>query len=561
MSTKKVNKSYGKGFFSGKRRRIASRFCAVIAASIVFFIFPASFAAGQEPFMVASWNVENLFDLSCDGNEYPGYIPGAKYGWNENMLDVKLDNLSRVIADLSPDILGLQEVESAKALSLLKNRLKSRNENFSFAVIADEDSANVKCALLSKYPIITKDKITVSGEARGILRADLDILGHRLVVFVNHWKSKSGPESRRIVYAQALARAVGDLPDGTDYILLGDFNSNYNEFRTIRDRPSLNDTNGKTGINRVLKTVSNGGFVDEADLAGNPGKGLHYNLWLELEKQRRWSSIFFGTPCSPDAFLLPAALYDGKGISYVDNSFDRFDPGYIFEGDRMMRWQRAEKGKGRHLGEGYSDHLPVYACFEAAPFKFNEVPVICSIEEKNAAVANLYESKTGPVDLKLGDCAVIYRHGDNAVIKQKNGRAVYVYEAAEDLEKGVVYDIEVSRLKRYYGNLEITGIRSADKTGMIKDLKGFYIKDPDADLSDPVLENEVIGEYCGIYEDGRFYYGNGKNIRLYFRDKELAPGKGSRMCIRHARIGYHRSPELVIEKPEQIMESYESGYQ
>ena len=27
---------------------------------------------------------------------------------------------------------------------------------------------------------------------------------------------------------------------------------------------------------------------------------------------------------------------------------------------------------------------------------------------------------------------------------------------------------------------------------------------------------------------------------------------GSRIRIRHARIGYHKSPELVIEKPEQI---------
>ncbi|MCF8109925.1 MAG: endonuclease/exonuclease/phosphatase family protein [Desulfobacteraceae bacterium] len=533
-------------------KKVKAGICAVLAAAIVFFLVSASFAARQEPFIVVSWNVENLFDLSCDGSEYPGYIPGASYGWNENMLDVKLENLCRVIADLSPDIIGLQEVESAKALGLLKSRLKSRGENFPFAVMVDDDPATVKCVLLSKYPVISRRKIQVPGEARSILRADLDISGHRLVIFVNHWKSKSGPESRRIAYARALGKAAGELPEDADYILLGDFNSNYDEFRTIRDRPSLNDTNGKTGINHVLRTVSNGQFVDETDLAENPGKGLYYNLWLELEKQRRWSTIFFGTPCSPDAILLPPALYDEEGISYVDNSFDKFDPGYLFDGNRLMRWQREDHGKGRHSGGGYSDHLPVYACFKTGPFKFRDRPADCGAEDKGTAIGDLYVSGTGAVDFELSDCAVIYRHGDNAVIKQKNGRAVYVYEAAGVLEKGMVYDVTVSRLKRYYGNLEITGIRSAEKTGMIKDLKGFYIKDPGADLSDPALENEVISEYCGIYKDGRFYYGNGKDIRLYFRDKTLVPQQESRVCIRHGRIGYHRSPELVIEKLKQI---------
>ncbi|MFP4572304.1 MAG: endonuclease/exonuclease/phosphatase family protein [Desulfobacterales bacterium] len=533
--------------------KVNRRFLWFIGVWVVFALVQASAVpAGSECFRVASWNVENLFDLSHDGTEYSGYIPGAKYGWNENMLDVKLDNLSRVIADLSPDVIGLQEVESKRALTRLQERLKSTKENFSHAIIANDKSAAVKCALLSKYPVIFHDEIRVPGEGRSILRADVEISGSRLVVFVNHWKSKSGPESRRIAYARALAEEVGKLPKDTDYILLGDFNSNYDELRTIRDRSSLNDTNGKTGINHVLKTVSGDEIIDEKDLAENQDKKLHYNLWAELEKQRRWSSLFFGTPCSPDAILLPAALYDDKGISYVDNSFDKFDPGYLFDRGRLLRWQRADRGKGRHLGSGYSDHLPVYACFKTAPFKFRDTRPVCTDQGTKAAIADLYKSGTGAVGFELKDCAVIYSHGDNAVIKQKDGRAVYVYEAAGDLEKGVVYDIKVSRLKRYYGNLEITGIRSAEKTGMIKDLKSFYLKDPDADLSDSALENEVIDEYCGVYKDGRFYYGNGDKIRLYSRDKALAPEQESRICIRHARIGYHKTPELVIEKPKQI---------
>ncbi len=186
------------------------------------------------------------------------------------------------------------------------------------------------------------------------------------------------------------------------------------------------------------------------------------------------------------------------------------------------------------------------------PFEFRDGPAVCTDEGVDVQIADLYKSRTGAVDFELKNCAVIYRHEDNAVIKQKNGRAVYVYKEARQLETGRMYDISVSRLKRYRGNLEITGIESVRKKKEINDPDPYYIEDPDADLSDPALENEVTGVYSGVYKDKGFFYGKGRWIRLYFRDKSLAPAPGSRIRIRHARIGYHGSPEIVIEKPEQV---------
>lgn len=534
--------------------KLGKRCLRVSAAGLVFLlVFLAALPAVAERFRIASWNLENLFDLSHDKTEYPGYIPGGRHGWDEEMLDIKLDNVSRVISDLSPHVIGLQEVESEKVLERLQKRLRERGLELPHSVIADKKPSTVKCALLSVYPVVSSEEISVPGKKnRSILRADLDVSGNRLVVFVNHWKSKSGPESRRIENARALSAAVKDLPKDTDYLLVGDFNSNHDEFKTIQNRPSLNDTSGITGINHVLNTLEEDGLVREKDLIKKPEKQLHYNLWLEVEKQRRWSTLFFSRPGSPDSIILPSALYDKKGVSYVDNTFDRFDPGYVYDGENILRWQRAKHGKGRHLGKGYSDHLPVYACFTDNGFKFSEDRVICHDMLAEATIRDLYNSKTGSVNIELNDCAVIYTHGENAVIKQKNGRAVYVYKAAGDLEKGGVYDIAVSRLKSYYGNLEITGIESAEKTGQAGDPAVYWVKDPDADLSDPSMENEVAAGYKGIYRDERFYYGKGRRIRLYFKDKSLAPEPGSRILVRYARIGYHKSPELVIEKPEQI---------
>jgi exonuclease III len=524
----------------------------------IFLFVSACPASGGQCIKIASYNLENLFDLRYDGTEYQGYIPGGKLGWNCEMMERKLDNLSRVIDQLGADVIGLQEVESARALERLSRSLKERGINYPYSAIADLRSTTVKCALLSKFPVIdTKEIHAERGSGRSILRADLTVYEKRLVVFVNHWKSKTGPESMRLACARALAQELDDLPEDTDYVLLGDFNSNYNEYKTIAGRKSLNDTGGITGINHVLNTLYAGLLVDEKQLTAVRAKKLHYNLWLELPEKRRWSVLFWGRPGSPDAILLPASLYDDKGLSYLDNSFDRFDPGYLFENGKIRRWKRADRGKGRHLGHGYSDHLPVYACLTTGPFSFRAAPWCQPAGSGTVDIKALYKSKTGEVNLRLRNCAVIYRHDDNAVIKQDGGRAVYVYGTAGGLKKGQIYDLTVTRLKRFYGNLEITALKDLQHVKTMVSEKTWYVSGPEADLGSPALENEVISSYDGRYVKGMFYYGDKKQIRLYFRDKSLKPKTSGPVRISRARIGLHQSPELVIEKPSQIMSIYQ----
>lgn len=327
-----------------------------------------------EVFTVASYNVENLFDHTYSGTEYPDYIPDGETGWTIGMVSVKVDRIARVIADLSPDIIGLQEIESPEAFDILRENLKLKGAAYPYAAIARGKATAVKCAVLSRFSILDQSEIAVPGEyARDILRVTIAVSGKPLVVFVNHWKSKTGPESRRIACARALATAISSLPPHADYILLGDFNSNYNEDETISGRRDLNDTRGRTGINDFLKTAFGGHPVSETVLVNDSGKGLHYNLWLEIDPGHRWSAEFRGKGETPDNILLPAALYDSRGISYVDNSFDRFDPGYLFAGKHIFRWQRGNRGRGRHLGKGYSDHLPIYARFTDTPFVFKTI--------------------------------------------------------------------------------------------------------------------------------------------------------------------------------------------
>ena len=511
-------------------------------------------AAGAERFKVGCYNVENLFDLKVATTEYPGYIPDTEAGWNEKMQAIKTEHIAKVLRDLDAEVVALQEVESPAALERLQKTLQRQSAAYPYYAIADGKNTTVRCALLSRYPVAEKSEIEVPGDSnRNILRVDLDVNGCPLILFVNHWKSKTGPESRRLVYARALSAAIEDVNPGTDYLLVGDFNSNYNEYKTIRAQPDLNDTGGRTGINHVLATVEDGRLVDEKQLmATGKSQRLHYNLWRELAPKRRWSVNFFGRKQTPDAFLLPAGLYDENGIAYLDNSFDKFDPRYLFENGRIYRWQRTEKGRGRHLGRGYSDHLPVYACFTDAPFQKRSEGVTCRRRPVEATIADLYDAKAGAVNFRLRRCAVIAKRGENAVIKQKDGRAIYVYKAAEKLEKGRLYHLTVKRLYRHYGNVEIKQIDGVVTIGDAPDPETFSLQDTQRDLGRRELENEVIERVSGVYRNGWFHYGDGRKIRLHFSDKSLAPEKSGPIILSNVRIGYHRHPELVVKAADQI---------
>jgi endonuclease/exonuclease/phosphatase family metal-dependent hydrolase len=341
-----------------------------IIIGISFVLLTWSGSAGAGTVKVATYNVQNLFDLVRNGTEYEEYIPNTPMGWNRKTAEVKYGNIARVITDLAADILALQEVESKRALDLLRDTIERHGLRYPYSAIADLKQSAVKCALLSRFPITSKREIPVNEEpSRNILAVTVLVEGIPLVLFVNHWKSKRGPESLRLFYARALRRVINALPAAADFIVLGDLNSNYDEFMTFRNQARLNDTGGRTGINHVLGTIIDNELVTEKVLLRQKGNRCLYNLWLEIPPHRRWSYSFFGQKGSPDNMIIPGALYDNRGISYVDNSFDRFVRRYLFRKRRVFQWQRAENGKGRHLGEGFSDHLPVFAVFSTRPFQ------------------------------------------------------------------------------------------------------------------------------------------------------------------------------------------------
>jgi len=329
----------------------------IVAILILFF----HYALG-DVLKVATYNVENLFDLKRNGYEYKEYIPYGYSQWNQKNYTIKLNNTARVIKDIDADIIGLQEIESLQALKDLRKTLKRKGVYYPYYAIANKKNTTVKVALLSKIPFLyaKEVRVTSSYKYRNILEVKYKLKnGEYLYIFVNHWKSKSGPESMRIVSAKALKRRVAQLGYDKNIIALGDFNSHYEEYKTFQRKRKLNNTHGHTGINHILGTLD----VQKPAHHIHLQKGDFYNLWYDIAQQKRYTHIYRKHKEALDSILVTQALLDAKGIDYIPHSLKPFDAPYLVRKNFIYRWQMSYGKRKKHKGKGYSDHLPLVAKF------------------------------------------------------------------------------------------------------------------------------------------------------------------------------------------------------
>lgn len=502
-----------------------------------FLLFILPLLLWTKPFKIATYNVENLFDASFQGTEYEEYIPG-KHNWNRRMVEIKLNHTAEVICDLDADILGLQEIENKHIFKQLIKKLEKVGCKYRYHAITSKKGASIQVALLSRFPIKKQKDIQVSfsPRVRNILEVEVDVGGHGLTLFVNHWKSKAykGYESKRIKYAKALQARIARLAPSKEYIILGDFNSDYNAYLTLSEKN--NDTQGKTGFSDVLKTKVEEHQILKAQL------GQHYTLWKELEIEDRWSHKFYGKKSSLDQIVLPQKLFDGRGVDYVNNSFKVYKADYLFtKRGYINRWRYKN---GKHMAKGYSDHLPVFAYFDTKPYRVDKNQNIFQ-EIKKKMIEYFYSVESIEGQIRLEDVVVVLKRGRNAVVKQSpSGRGIMLYGCAGELKEGHKYDLLVEAIKTYYGLKEIT------HAYVLKD-KGEVSPRPYTHTMEDTkwIQNEVIKEIRGIYIN-RYLYISDKKIPIYFKKKKSTPSNGSNIKIHYAHLGYYKKEQLVIYSPK-----------
>lgn len=373
------------------------------ALKIVFFFLiavGAAYASNRDTtFSVVAYNVENFFDL--DGvsifDDYEQDYPDDHLGYAPRKLLTKLSAAVRVLKTVGdgtgPEIILFQEFENdfspqssvtdfdafleahaGKSVStMLGEGWQSEYEGipavaWMLKAMADAGMTGYQVAVapqkprskgiahvnatFSKFPILESNAYPLK-EARDVLEVSIDVDGHVVWLFNNHWKSgASNPEREpiRVANARVLRRLVdarlAENPNA-DIIAGGDLNAHYNQSALF---PRI-----QTGINDILGSSGDERFT-ENDL---------YNLWFELPVEDRYSEVWRGRKGTLMHLIVSPGLYDDKGVSYLDSSFDKIvipelnsDPF-----GRPLKWHFAGSEGG-----GASDHFPLVAEFSVKPF-------------------------------------------------------------------------------------------------------------------------------------------------------------------------------------------------
>lgn len=350
-------------------------------------------------FTVVTYNVENLFDV--DGvamfDDYVMEKESEPLGYSRRKFQTKLENIAAALKTFNdgagPEIILFQELEADFTPELSVEDLEvflSEHAGQSLAdmlgsewlehyagypshvwllkALSDAGLINYEVvvspsygmdsgiahtnAVFSKYPI-TDFELHRLEQARDIIEAEIDVEGHPLTIYVNHWKSGASNPDREPIRVEN-ARVLRELIDAkraqepsADIIVAGDLNSHYNHSKLFPDI--------ETGINDVLGSRGAENFS---------GSDL-YNLWFELSPGARYSEVWRGNRGTLMHMLVTPGLYDDAGVNYIDGSFDKL----VLTGlnadavGRPLRWTFAGE-----TGGGSTDHFPIYARFKVGPF-------------------------------------------------------------------------------------------------------------------------------------------------------------------------------------------------
>jgi len=365
------------------------------AGLVLLFLFGIS-SLRLSALSVVAYNVENLFD--ADGvSVYDDYGPSR---YTAGHLLVKVQNIAKVLAQVDggsgPDIVVLSEIEIdqspgkedpkvwraafgrrtlQEALSkdpldpvladlpaeawLLKALEEAGLNGYQIVSGHEKPSKHedgnpraIRNVVLSRLPVTAVRSHPIRS-ARDILEVVVDVEGHPLTIFANHWKSgASDPATEEIrkENARTLRTRLDQIfqsDPNADVVIAGDLNSHYNQSRRYRQM-------GETGINDILGSQGN-------ELALRGTKDL-YNLWFELPSNNRGSDIYQNEWGTLMHLIVSRGLYDGRGVQCVDNSFVVLKvPGLnadVF--GRPIRWSRGT------TPAGFSDHFPLLARFQVA---------------------------------------------------------------------------------------------------------------------------------------------------------------------------------------------------
>lgn len=381
-----------------------------IGVLVFFFLFIqiggcSPFEAGSS-IEIISWNVQNLFDGIDNGKEYPEFDPGQGK-WNDSLFHDRLEKISEIIIASSPprgpDILILEEIENGNCIDQLNQfYLPLCGYRYHFT---SNNPTSIQTAILSRCPIqiLRSHRISCIPDSdtlyfRDIMEAEIELPESKLLVFINHWKSRRGgvseSEHLRIQSSTALNQIIQKRQSTSEYenhgiIICGDLNESHDQFSQWEEKTlcalmpwksfAENELKPKSPLEMLLGTVFYSEtygetpnplliFTDkeELNLIGDDAIVFYspWEEWLKTESENingnetvseKTGSYFFNKEWDTiDHFLISKNMLTSKrGQTPCYRKFEVIKlPQLLTKGGIPKKWITRYKS-------GYSDHLPI----------------------------------------------------------------------------------------------------------------------------------------------------------------------------------------------------------
>jgi endonuclease/exonuclease/phosphatase family metal-dependent hydrolase len=312
-------------------------------------------AAGRaENVLVASWNLQAMFDGNDDGVEYAEYRESA--GWNEEKYRSRLIAAAKAIKTLDADIMTLVEIENAAVAQAL-----AEETGLGWNFFAKTPGYSLGVGIMSRYPIIQSRTHAAFFDGvktpRPIAEAWIDVGGETVVLLACHWKSKLGgggqTEKVRRAEAALLGRRIAEIEaahPGMMILAAGDLNESWDEFSRCSGAylcALMPDTEEAAELAAAAAGKMDGCLFISGEKP--PREGVLFSAWMEnsgfegtFYYKEQWDAI--------DHLMLNRAAFDGAGLDYAEFTVVRTEP--------------FAKGGIPHsyapwTGRGLSDHFPV----------------------------------------------------------------------------------------------------------------------------------------------------------------------------------------------------------
>ena len=360
---------------------------------------------------VLNYNVENLWDTDPDNTDpailafYEAWQKNKSNWYDPAVQALVATNFQKVLLAAGlPDIVALLEIESADnhskvfaPQSILGKALIQLG--YQSLIIGTQEMRNpvaITTAILSRYPLQTYPSLPLNAStyhhfglpkhgrfgrtARDIQIVSLNIANTKTFFFLQHWPAifaKKDPAP--ILQIQQANKRILDYALACPPPASRDFDSPIkNDPKLSYPRPLPWCRPSEVGPSPALpKVILLGDFNTHVGTPALPERPW-INLWDTIAPAERWESVWQGRPGTLAHIILSPRLQEGQGLQYVPGSFAVLRD-FLLNVDRtpLRRQFLKEKKQGktfyRFSGQGYSDHLPLFAAFNFFP---PELPIL-----------------------------------------------------------------------------------------------------------------------------------------------------------------------------------------